>query len=483
MKKKQELAINVKKEENISAWYIEVILKADLIDYTKVAGCMIFKPNSYQIWENIQTFFNKLIKKSGVKNVYFPLLIPEELLLKEKEHIEGFAPEVAWVTYAGNSKLNEKLAIRPTSETLIYNTYSKWIKSYRDLPLRLNQWCNIVRWEFKHPTPFLRNREFLWQEGHSVFETKEQADKEVLEILEYYRQVGEDLLAIPLNLGRKSIGEKFAGADYTTTIETFLIDGKSIQMGTSHHLGQNFGRAFDINFLDKNQKKQIPYQNSWGISTRLIGAMIMSHSDNKGLIIPPKVATEKVVIIPLLFKGKEEKVLEKSKEIKEQLGDEINSFIDNRNNISAGFKFNEWEIKGIPIRIELGPRDLENNSVILVRRDLNEKKEVKIKDLKKVIEIELEEMHQNLYNKAKKIMDEKTVEVNNFKDFEKAINEKRRCLVAWAESKKSEEEIKEKTGAKSSCIPFKFKNKSLNGKKCFYSGEPATCFAYFCKSY
>lgn len=481
--KTQELAITTKKEENISEWYTQVIQKADLIDYTDVSGCIVFKPNSYQVWEAIQQYFDKLIKKSGVKNAYFPMFIPEKLLNKEEDHIDGFSAEVAWVTHGGSSELKERLAIRPTSETIIANSYSKWVQSYRDLPMRLNQWCNIVRWEFKHPTPFLRNREFLWQEGHCLFETKQEAEDEVIEILGYYEQVAEDLLAIPVTKGRKSINEKFAGADFTTTIESFVTeDGKAIQAGTSHSLGQSFAKAFNIEFLDKNQKKQTPYQTSWGISTRLIGAMIMMHSDNKGFVLPPKVAYHKAVIVPLLFKGKEEPVLQKAKQLQEQL-EQFNVLIDDDKKESAGFKFNKWEIKGMPIRIELGPRDIENGVVTVSRRDIEEKEEVKFDKLTKRIDEILKEMHTNLYNKAKEKIEQATVQVDNYKDLKVAIENKKRCLVAWHEDKESEEKIKEETGAKTSCIPFELEDKSLENIKCFYSGKPATCWIYFCKSY
>lgn len=483
MAKEQQLSITAKKEEDMSEWYTQVIQKAQLADYSKVSGCIVYRPRSYEIWEAIRDFLDEKIKKSGVKNCYFPLFIPESLLTKEKDHVEGFAPEVAWVDYGGDTKLGERLAVRPTSETIMYDTYSKWIRSYRDLPLRLNQWNNVVRWEFKHATPFLRGREFLWQEGHTVFATKEEADAEVLEILNYYAQIYEDLLAVPVNKGRKSIGEKFAGADYTTTVETFLVDGKSIQGGTSHCLGQNFAKSFGIEFLDKNQKKQLPYQNSWGFSTRSIGAMIMVHSDNNGLIIPPRVAVEKAVIVPLLFKGKEEIVLEKAMEIKNELGIEINAILDDRKEYSPGFKYNEWEMKGVPLRIEIGPRDIENGVVMIVRRDTSQKIEVKIEEIKEKVNEMLEDMHKNLFNKAKKHINENTVEVKSFEEFEKAISDKKRCLVPWAESIESEDEIKEKTGAKSSCIPFEYENRSLEGVKCFYSGKPATCWAFFCKSH
>ena len=481
--KQQELAINIKKEEDISRWYTQVIQKADLIEYTDVAGCMIFKPNSYSIWEEIQKYLDNEIKKMGVKNAYFPLFIPKKLLCKEEKHVEGFAPEVAWVDYGGDTKLGERLAIRPTSETIIYDAYSKWIQSYRDLPLKINQWCNVVRWEFKHPTPFLRTREFLWQEGHTVFASKEEAEKDVMQALEAYKLVYEDLLAIPVTLGRKSVGEKFAGADYSLTAEPFsYVDGKVIQACTSHYLGQNFSKAFNITFLDKEQKKQYPHQNSWGLSTRSIGSMILIHSDNKGLVLPPKVAREKIVIIPLLFKGKEEKVLEISNKIKTELI-EYGPIFDNRKEYSPGFKYSEWEQKGIPIRIEIGPRDIENNSVIINRRDTNEKMEVKINEIKTSISQLLDEIQKNLFETAKKETMKKTITTLDFKTFEKEINDGKRCLVPWAEDIESEKKIKEKTGAKSSCIPFEFKFKKLEGVKCFYSKKPATCWAYFAKSY
>lgn len=481
--KTQELAITVKKEENMSEWYSQIIIKADLIDYTKVSGCMVFKPNSYQIWEKIQEYLNNKIKISGVKNAYFPLLIPESLLTKEQDHVAGFTPEVAWVTHAGNNELPERLAVRPTSETIMYDSYSKWIRSYRDLPLRLNQWCSVVRWEFKHPTPFMRNREFLWQEGHTVFATKEEADSEVTEILDYYAGVYEEMLAIPVVKGRKSIGEKFAGADYSTTVEPLSPDGRVIQGGTSHHLGQNFSKAFGIEFLDQNQKKQYAYQNSWGLSTRTIAAMILVHSDNNGLVLPPRVAVNKVVIVPLLFKGKEEKVLEVARKLKEELK-EFGTIVDDDTKESAGFKFNKWEIQGIPLRIEIGPRDLENNEVTIVQRDTGDKENINLNKInKKYIEDTLETMYQRLFDKAKKMQENLTIEVHNIEDFKKAIDEKKRCLVPWAESAESEDEIKELTGAKSSCIPFMYKDKSLKDIKCFYSGKPATVWAYFAKSY
>ena len=483
-KKKQELALSVSKEEDISQWYTEVIKKAELIEYTDVAGCMIFRPNSYQIWEQITSFLDKKIKEMNVKNAYFPLFIPKKLLCREEEHVEGFAPEVAWVDYGGDTQLGERLAIRPTSETMMYDAYAKWIQSYRDLPLKLNQWCNVVRWEFKHATPFLRNREFLWQEGHTAFATYEEAEKDVYEALEAYRATYEELLALPVTLGRKSQGETFAGADFSLTAEPFSpIDGKAIQACTSHHLGQSFAKAFDIQYLDKDQKKQYVYQNSWGLSTRSIGSMIMIHGDDRGLIIPPRAAVEKLVIVPLMFKGKEQKVNEKVDEVLEYLR-EFNPVVDDDHKESAGFKYNKWELRGMPLRVEIGPRDVDNGVVQIVRRDTNEKSEVVIgENMSENISELLESMHYNLFNTAKEAMDINTVEVTSYEEFREAIENKKRCLVPWAEDEESEDAIKEETGAKSSCIPLEYREKSLDDIKCFYSGKPATCWAYFSKSH
>jgi prolyl-tRNA synthetase len=481
--KKQELALSVTKEEDFSKWYTEVITKGDLMEYTDVSGCIIFKPNSFQIWEKIQEEFNKKIKSIGVKNAYFPMFIPEKLLSKEEDHIEGFSAEVAWVTKGGGSELKEKLAIRPTSETIIGDAFSKWIKSYRDLPLQLNQWCNVVRWEFKHPTPFMRNREFLWQEGHCAYATYQQAEENVYKILDFYQEIFEDVLAIPVVKGVKSMNEKFAGAEFTTTVESFVVEeGRAIQAGTSHHLGQHFAKAFSIEFLDKDQKKQFPYQTSWGISTRTIGSMVMIHSDNKGLVLPPKVCEDKIVIIPLLFKGKEEIVLDKVDLIVKKL-EEFGFIVDDDRKESAGFKFNKWDMRGIPIKVEIGPRDVEKGVVVISARDTSEKREVSIENLQIEIQKELEEMHLRLLEKARKKINDATVEVSNYNDFKKAISQGKRCLVPWHEDEESEDKIKEETGAKSSCKPLDLRDKSLEGVNCFYSGKPATCWIYFCKSF
>ncbi|MFH1209277.1 MAG: proline--tRNA ligase [archaeon] len=468
--------ITVKKEDDFSEWYTQVIQKSDLIEYTDVSGCYILRPTSYAIWETIREYLNEKIKKSGVKNSYFPLLIPESLLKKEKEHVEGFNPEVAWVTETGDTKLNERLAIRPTSETIMYPAYKKWIRSYKDLPLRLNQWNNIIRWEFAHPVPFLRSREFLWQEGHTAFATKKGAEEEALEILEYYKQVFENLLSVPMLKGKKSDKEKFAGADSTLSVETFLPAGKGIQGATSHNLGQNFSKVFDISFLDKDSNKQFVWQNSWGLSTRSIGIMIAMHSDNNGLILPPKVAYNKLVIVPIIFDKTKNTVLKEAKKLQNKLK-KYNPILDDREDYSAGWKFNEWELKGIPIRIEIGPKDISKNQVILVRRDTLKKETVRIQDTEKIIEKTLESIQSDLFKKADKFIKDNTLEPKNINDFKKAVEDKRLIKSYWCKNRECEDSIKEKTGAKILNLPFEEKK-----GKCIYCGKDGI-LAYFAKSY
>jgi len=477
MSKETQEGITVKKEENFSEWYQQVIQKSQLADYSTVKGCMIIRPNAYHIWQEIQDDFNKRIKKLKVRNAYFPLFIPESFFQREAEHAEGFKPEVAWIS---NTEEGERLAIRPTSETVIYDSYSKWIRSHRDLPLRINQWANIVRWETKATRLFIRTREFLWQEGHCVYETEEECDKETRIYLEEYKKLCEDLLAIPVIIGRKSEKEKFAGANYTLSIESIMPDGKALQMGTSHNLGQNFAKSFKINFLGEDGKEKLPWQNSWGISTRLIGALAMFHGDDKGLILPPKVAFSKVVIIPILFKKTQDKVLKKAKEIEKKL-EKQNPILDDRD-YSPGWKYNEWELKGIPIRIEIGPKDIEKNQVILVRRDNNEKKSVKILNLQKEIEASLDIIQKNLLAKARKQMESKIVLVKDFSEFKKAIKAGMAVKAHWCGVRKCEDEIKDKSGgAKSINTPFD-QQKNLK-ERCFHCNEPAYGTWYFAKSY
>ncbi|MEK6760319.1 MAG: proline--tRNA ligase [Nanoarchaeota archaeon] len=465
--KKTKEGISVKKSEDISEWYSEVVQKAELADYSQVKGFMIIRPNAYSIWEKIQDYFDKYLKQKGVRNAYFPLLIPESFFKKEAEHAEGFEPELAWVEKNKNEE-GERLAIRPTSETIMYDSYSKWIRSWRDLPLKINQWCNVLRWEVKQTRPFLRTREFLWQEGHCVYETEKECDEEVKEILDEYKKVCEELLAIPVIAGTKTKSEKFAGAFYTTTIESLMPDGRALQMGTSHNLGKGFAKAFGIKFLDRNEKPQIPWQSSWGISTRLIGSVILTHGDDKGLVLPPKVAEKKVVIVPIIFKKQEKDVMKKVKEIEKKLS-EFDVFIDDREGYSAGWKFNEWEMKGIPIRMEIGPKDVEKKQVVLVRRDNGKKEIVKESELKNKVPKILDDIQKSLFKKAKKFLDENIVEANSYEEFKKAIKDRKMVGVYFCEDEKLEAKIKEETGATSRCIPF---NQKTLGK-CIFTKKPA----------
>ncbi len=476
--KRSLLGLTVKKEEDLSEWFTQLVQKAQFADYTSVSGCMVLRPNAFQIWENIQQIFNSKIKKTGHKNVYFPLFIPEHLFEKEKEHVEGFEPEVAWITHAGDTKLRERLAVRPTSETIIYESYSKWIRSHRDLPLLLNQWVNIVRWEFKHPRPFLRTREFLWQEGHTVHATKKEALNEALYILSEYVDLVENYLAIPVLKGKKTQGEKFPGAMDTFTMEALMPSGKALQMGTSHMLGQNFSKPFGIKFLSENGKEQFAWQTSWGISTRLIGAIIMVHGDNRGAIIPPRIAEHKLAIIPIVFDKSKKDILKKAREIKEKLK-EFNPILDDREIYSPGWKFNEWELKGIPLRLEIGPKDLEKKQVVLVRRDNHARKEVKEENLEKEVQKTLESIQRSLFLKAKKFLKSNIVEVKSKKEFIKAINENKMVLAGFCERGECEESIKSETSATNRLIPFH----AQPAKKCIFCGKPAKRKSYFSKAY
>ncbi|MBU0472242.1 MAG: proline--tRNA ligase [Nanoarchaeota archaeon] len=478
--KTDEKGVNATKLDNFSEWYTQVIQKAELMEYTKVSGCMVIRPYAYEIWENAQAFFDKKIKKIGVKNASFPLLIPEELLNREKEHVKGFSPEVAWVTHGGNSKLPERLAIRPTSETIIYDSYKKWVRSYNDLPILINQWCNIVRWEFKHPVPFLRTREFLWQEGHTVHATKEEMDKLAMTILDIYVNMFEELYAIPVFKGLKSDKEKFAGADYTLSVETVFPNGKAVQAATSHGLGQNFSKSFGIKFTDENEKKQFAWQTSWGFSTRSLGIMFGMHGDDKGLVMPPRIAPIQVVIVPIIFDKTKDVVMKKSSVIKKSLSSFLVE-LDGRGNYSAGWKFNQWEMKGVPLRIEVGPKDVENKQVVIVRRDTGEKLSVKDKDVKKKVKELLEVIQQNLFDKAKKFMNENIVETTDFDAMISIIGAKKIAYVPWCGEADCEDWIKEKTGgAKSLNIPF---NQKKIERKCVHCDNPAKFYAYFAKSY
>ena len=474
--------LTVTKEGDFSEWFTQLIQKAELIEYSAVSGCYILRPNAYHIWEKVQQYFDGLIKADGVRNAYFPLFIPESLLSKEEAHIRGFAPEVAWVEKGGHSPLGERLAVRPTSETIICETYAKWIRSYKDVPLRLNQWCNVVRWEFKHCTPFLRSREFLWQEGHTAFATKKEAIDEMYTILDFYEHVFKEVYALPVMKGRKSDGEKFAGAEITISVEAFLPHGKAIQGATSHHLGQNFAKAFDIKFKDQHQQDQYVYQNSWGISTRSIGVMILMHSDDKGLVLPPKVALIQAVIVPILFDDSKDKVLREAVALKKKLvAQGVSVHLDDRDNYSPGWKFNEWEMKGIPVRIELGPKDLEKKQAMVARRDTGKKEAVPLGKVEKEVPALLEQIQHDLYAKAVKLQQESMVVVQNVKEAEKQFALKKFVFAPWCGAVKCEEQLKEKTGAKSLNAPFE--QPKLKGETCFACKEKATVWFYFGKSY
>ncbi len=478
-----DTGITVKKSEDFSEWYTQVVLKSELADYAPVKGCMIFREHSYAIWEKIQEIFNQKIKQTGHRNVYFPLFIPESFLKSEAKHFEGFVPEVAWVTMGGDTPLEEKLAIRPTSETIIYATYAKWIRSWRDLPIKLNQWCSVVRWETKATKLFLRTREFLWQEGHTAHATKEEADREVMEILDAYRDVMETYLAVPVLAGKKTEMEKFAGALYTTALEAMMPDGKALQMGTSHQLGQNFSKVFDIKFLDQNEKEQHVWQTSWGFSTRMIGALVMVHGDDKGLVLPPKIAPVQVVIVPIPYKGTEaEAIKTKTKEILEKLTEiGMAVVLDDRPEYTPGWKFNEWELKGVPIRIEIGPRDLKQKQAMLIRRDTREKTAVKEEEITDAVVKLLEEIQNSLFSKAKKLLQEETITVNTYEEFKRILKDKGGFLRAsWCGESACEEKIKDETGATIRIVPFE---KEKPFARCIHCGHEAKEVVYFAKSY
>lgn len=465
-------------EDDFAKWYTDIVLKADLADYTDTKGCIAIKPYGYAIWENIQKYADSKFKKIGVKNIYLPVLIPEGLLNKEKEHVEGFAPEVAWVTMGGKEELEEKLCIRPTSETMFSVLYSKWVKSWRDLPMVYNQWCNVLRWE-KETRPFLRSREFLWQEGHTVHETAEEAEKLTMKMLDTYAEVIEELLAIPVIKGRKTEKEKFAGAVDTYTVETLMHDGRALQSGTSHYFGQNFTKAFDVKFQNREGKEEYAYQTSWGISTRLIGGVIMAHGDNRGLKLPPRVAPIQAVIVPIAMH--KEGVKEKAEELYEKLNENFRMEVDVRENYTPGYKFNDWEMRGVPVRIEIGPRDIENGECIFVRRDNQEKMTVKLDKIEETLKEVLEQIQENMFNECKERMIERTTVAKDMDEFVKNINENQGYVKAmWCGNQECEDKIKELTGAHSRCIPFE---KEHISDKCVCCGKEAKEFVIWGRQY
>ncbi len=479
IRKKKDDVKTLPKKENTSEWYQEVMLRAELADYTAVSGCIVYRPRSYEMWEMLRCAVDKEIKKLGVKNAYFPLFIPEKLLSKEADHVEGFTPEVAWVTETGDSKLNERLAVRPTSEAIMYDSYSKWIRSWRDLPLKLNQWNNVVRWEFKHAVPFLRGREFLWNEGHTVFATKEEAIAETHDIIEMYEKVMKDVMALPCLIGYKSEKEKFAGAEYTMSTECLLPNGKAIQGPDAHFDGQNFAKAYDIKFLDKDEKEKYAWQNTWAITTRMLGVMFLMHGDDKGLVNPPWIAPEQIVITPILFE-KNPEILEKAKEVKEILND-FRVVLDDRDYVRPGSKYYEWELKGVPLRIEIGPRDLGVGNVVLVRRDNGEKIPVKISEVKEKAEEVLKDIHKSLYEKAYDNLHKNIVKADTWDELVKAIENKKIVLARSCGNPECEDNIKDKSsGVKTLNRPLQ--QPQLDGK-CVACGKEAKYWMYFGKSY
>lgn len=464
-------------EDDFAQWYTDVVKQAELVEYGMVRGTMIILPYGYAIWENIQQEFDKKFKETGHTNVYFPLFIPESMLQKEKDHIEGFAPEVAWVTHGGDTELEERICVRPTSEVLFGDYYAKNIHSYRDLPKLFNQWANVVRWE-KTTRPFLRSSEFLWQEGHTAHATQEEAEHETRQMLDVYADVVENYLAIPVLKGRKTESEKFAGAEYTLTIEALMHDGRALQSGTSHYLGTGFAEAFDIQYLDKEGKQQYVHQTSWGVSTRIMGALIMVHGDNRGLVVPPRIAPTQAMIIPIA--QHKEGVLDAAYDLRDRLAKIVRVDIDASDKM-PGWKFNEAEMKGYPIRIEIGPRDIENNQVVVVRRDTLEKEFVPMDELEKRIPELMEEIQQGLYDKALKHREERTSIVRSLEEMEKALEEKPGFMKAmWCGDDACEAKIQEQYSVTSRCIPFE---QEKLADECFSCGKEAKEMVVWARAY
>ena len=469
-----------KRSEDYAKWYTDVVQKAELADYGPVKGTMVIRPYGYALWENIKIIADRMFKATGHVNAYFPMFIPESYMHKEAEHVEGFAPECAVVTHGGGKKLDEPLYIRPTSETIIWSMYKKWINSYRDLPLLINQWANVVRWEMRTRL-FLRTTEFLWQEGHTAHVSFEEAEEETRKIIEIYRILAEDYLAMPVYVGKKTDAEKFAGAVHTYSIEAMMGDMKALQSGTSHNLGQNFAKAFDVTYLTSKNKQEYVYATSWGVSTRLVGGVIMTHGDDKGLILPPKIAPHQLVIIPI-WRTEEQKALliEEIEKIKIQFQkNDIRFIVDDNDQVSPGWKFNQWEMKGVPLRLEIGPKDIDKNQVVLVRRDSGEKHFVAFESLLSVVNQLLEDIQSNMYRRALKFRDDNTHEVENYDDFKQIIEKGGFVKTFWAGDGKMEAKIQEETRASIRCIPF---DQNQTGV-CFYTKKPADTYVIFGKSY
>ena len=478
---KEDIGITVSKEVDFSEWYTQVVLKAKLADYAPVKGLIVLRPDGYSIWESLRSTFDEKFFKNGIRNGFLPILIPESLLGKEQKHFAGFNPEVFWVTHSGENKIGDRLALRPTSETLAYTMYSKWIQSWRDLPLKMNFWNTALRAEIKATKPFLRTSEFLWQEGHTVHAFQEEAEKEVMKILEIYKNTVEDELAIPVVTGKKSEKEKFVGAVYTTTMEAIMPDGKALQMGTSHFLGQNFSVPFEVKFADKDNVEQFAWQTSWGVSWRLIGAMIMVHGDDKGLVLPPKVAPIQVVIVPI-YKSDEAKeiVFPKLNEIREQLeSKKIRVHVDDRNDLTPGYKFNDWELKGVPLRIEIGPKDIEKQQVVLAKRYNREKISLGFNEIEKIVTV-LDEIQKDMLKIASVKAKENTINISDYSEFKSKIGKGGFFNAYWCGKIECEEKIKEETGADIRVIPFDSENTE---GKCIYCQEQSIATPIFARGY
>ena len=473
---KKQLEAITPMEEDFAQWYTDVVKKAELTDYTSVKGCMVIRPAGYAIWELIRNQLDAAFKETGVQNVYLPMFIPESLLQKEKDHVEGFAPEVAWVTQGGLEPLQEKMCVRPTSETLFCDYYANTVHSYRDLPQVCNQWCSVVRWE-KTTRPFLRSREFLWQEGHTAHATAEEAEERTEQMLNVYADFCENVLAIPVIKGRKSDKEKFAGAIATYTIEALMHDGKALQSGTSHNFGDGFARAFNIQYTSKDNKLEYVHQTSWGMTTRLIGAVIMVHGDNSGLVLPPKVAPTQVVIVPI--QQKKEGVLDKAFELKEQLK-AFRVKVDDTEK-SPGWKFAEHEMRGVPLRLEIGPRDIEAGKAVIVRRDNGEKTEISLENIEAAIGEMLDRIQKEMLERARAHRDAHTYTATNYEEFVKIINEKPGFVKAmWCGDQACEDKVKEDTTATSRCMPF---DQERISETCVCCGKPAKARMYGGKAY
>ncbi|KAK1937407.1 putative prolyl-tRNA synthetase [Babesia divergens] len=492
------LGITVKKTANFPEWYTQAIVRGGMVEYYDISGCYIVLPPSYFIWETFQEWFNQRIKKEGVENCYFPMFVSRAKLEAEKTHIEGFSPEVAWVTKYGDSDLADPIAIRPTSETIMYPEFAKWIRSHRDLPLKLNQWCSVVRWEFKQPTPFIRSREFLWQEGHTAHKDEQDAMEMVMKILKLYQTFYEEFLAVPVIPGEKSISERFPGGKATMTVEAFIPEnGRGIQAATSHLLGTNFAKMFGVEFEDENGTKQLVHQTSWGFTTRSLGVTVMIHGDDQGLVMPPKVAKIQVVIVPIITKKEVQNVItEATNEIYERLKEAgIRVHLDDRVGYTPGFKFNHWELRGVPIRIEVGTRDIEAKTCRVCCRCNGHKTDVKLETLEQSISEILENIHKEMFAKAKQQMDQGVAKVMEFEGVMPALNDNKLVLVPWCEDPETEEQIKEETrrlsqensagktgGMKCLCLPLE-QPEMPEGTKCFWTGKPATKWALFGRSY